>query len=126
MRNVALLVDESALDRVLVLGSLPPAGRDLDLLVREPDREALAARLEAAGFVRRGRDLALFEDCTAYAVELIPAEGWLPAAELDDLFAQALPVDGCRKLVRPAPHHALLILERLGMNEKRRARAAAA
>lgn len=123
MRDVARLVDEAAVGRVLVLGSLPPGGRDLDLLAWPEDRRAVAARLAAEGFLPRGRDWVRFADCSAFVVDLVPAESYgLPEPELVEVFEQALAIDGLVRLVRPAPHHALLILARLGMTAKRRQR----
>jgi thymidylate kinase len=127
MRDVAHLVDEAAVGRVVVLGSLPPTGRDLDLLAWPEDRRAVSARLAAEGFLPRGRDWVRFEDCSAYMVDLVAAEAWgLPQQELEAVFAEALPINGFERVVRPAPHHALLILARLGMTEKRVGRLEAA
>jgi len=98
---------------VLVFGSLPPEGRDLDLLARPVAEAAIAEALAGRGLLRRGAQWALFEGGTAFGVELIPAESWgLPADELERLFAEATPLPGARKLVEPAPHHALLIAAR--------------
>jgi len=125
--SVADVVDGAASDRVIVLGSLPPTGRDLDVLARSPERGRIADALCAAGLLRKGSDFALFRSCLAYGVELLDADGFVPAAGLEDLFAQALPLPGFRSLARPAPAHALLILARLVVDEgsllpKRRAR----
>jgi len=98
---------------VLVFGSLPPEGRDLDLLARPAAEAAIAEALAGRGLLRRGAQWALFAGGTAFGVELIPAESWgLPADELERLFAEATPLPGARKLVEPAPHHALLIAAR--------------
>ena len=111
---IASLVDS----RVIVIGSLPPHGRDLDLLARPREAAALAAGLEAHGFEPRGRVWARFRDCRVDVVELAPANAWgLPAAELDALFAQARPLESSERVCRPAPHHALLILARRTMRE---------
>ncbi len=68
-----------------------------------------------------------FTDGSAYAIDLVPAESWnLPAPELAALYDEARPIEGMEQLVRPAPHHALLTLARLGFSEKRRARIDAA
>ncbi len=107
------LVDGLVAERVLVFGSLPPEARDLDLLVRPAEEAAIAAGLEAEGFVRRGREWARFRDCGVEAVELVPVARWqLPADELEALYAQARPLPGREQLVRPAPEHAVLILAR--------------
>jgi thymidylate kinase len=121
-------VDGAAPGPALVFGSLPPGARDLDLLVRDADAEAFRAALAAAGFARKGGEFARFAGCTAEAVELSPASEWeLPPVELDELFAQARPVGDLRNLVRPSPHHDLLVLAKLlawsgSFPEKRRAR----
>jgi thymidylate kinase len=115
--SVAATVDAAAGDRAIVLGSLPPAGRDLDVLARLPEREQIAGALCTAGLLRKGSDFALFQACLAYGVELLTAERFVPAGALEDLFAQALPLPGFRALARPAPAHALLILARLVVDE---------
>jgi thymidylate kinase len=125
--SVAATVDAAASGHVLVLGSLPPAGRDLDILARSPERDRIERALCAAGLLRKGSDFALFRACSAYGVELFAAEQFLPQAALDDLFAQALPLRGFRALAQPAPAHALLILARLVVDDgclqpKRRSR----
>lgn len=111
--DVASEVDAALDGRVLIFGSLPPAGRDLDLLARPPQEEALAGHLERAGFLNRGRSWARFRDCGADVVELVPAAAWtLPEAALQALFDEAVALGGLDHLARPAPHHALLILAR--------------
>lgn len=97
----------------VVFGSLPPEGRDLDLLVRRPERLRLERALPGHGLVRRGSDYALFHSGSAYEVELIDAESSLAPGPLDDLFAAAQPLPGLAPLAAPAPAHALLILARL-------------
>jgi thymidylate kinase len=132
VRTPAEIVDAAAPRRVLVFGSLPGVGRDLDLLVRDADLAPLRAVLAHEGFRSRGDEWVRFRDCTADAIDLVPTSAWrLPAPELDDLFAEARPLEGLERLVRPAPHHALLVLARLAgragtLPEKRRRRVAAA
>jgi thymidylate kinase len=125
--SVANTIDHAARGRVIVLGSLPPSGRDLDIVARPAERERIERALAAAGLVRKGSDFALFRDCSAYGVELFPAERFAPRAAIDELFAQALALSGSSSLARPAPPHALIILARLVVEEgrlapKRRAR----
>jgi thymidylate kinase len=123
----AAAVDASASGRVLVLGSLPPGGRDLDVLARAPERERIERALDATGLARKGSDFALFRSCSAYGVELVAAEEFVPQPALDELFAQSRPLDGHVALARPSPAHALLVLARLvsdegGLRPKRDAR----
>jgi thymidylate kinase len=121
---VVKLVNALVVDRVLVFGSLPPRGRDLDLLVRSPEAAALDAGLEARGFARHGSRFARFHDCSAEVVDLAPAGSWrLPDEELRALFSEAEPLAGTPHLVRPAPHHALLIIARRTVGEGRALRA---
>jgi thymidylate kinase len=132
VRTPAEIVDAAAPGRALVFGSLPGADRDLDLLVRDGDLAALREGLAREGFLSRGDEWVRFHDCTADAIDLVPASAWgLPARELDDAFTHARPLEGLERLVRPAPHHALLVLARLtGKSgtppEKRRRRVEAA
>jgi len=117
---------------VLVFGSLPPEGRDLDLLVRETEEGALTDGLARDGLQRRGHRWAVFRNCSAYRIEVVAASDWgLPETELEALFGQALPLEGRQLVARPAPHHSLLILARRiafggGLGEKHRPRIAAA
>lgn len=125
--DVAGLVDSAAQGRVVVLGSLPPDGRDLDLVARSRERERVAEALAAAGLLRKGPTFALFRSRCAYGVELFAAEQFLPPAACEQLFEHALPLDGRASLARPAPAHALLILAGLaasegGLSAKRRRR----
>lgn len=117
------LVDAAAAGPVLVFGSPPPGGRDLDLLVRPVEEEALTSALEREGFERRDVEWVRFRDCTAEAVDVVPVAHWsLPPQEVEALFAEATPVPGFRNIVEPAAHHQLLILARIGYRPKRAAR----
>jgi thymidylate kinase len=129
--DAAGVVDDAAPRTVLVFGSLPGAGRDLDLLVRDEDLDALRSALDGEGFRSRDDEWVRFAGGSAEAVDLLPASAWrLPGAELDELFRTALPIEGFARLVRPAPGHALLVLARLTglgpLPEKRRRRRDAA
>jgi thymidylate kinase len=98
---------------VLVFGSLPPDARDLDLLVRSHDEDAVGNALTSAGLVRRGSKFAAFGACTGFAVEVTSASSWsLPEEEIESLFADAVPLPRATNLARPAPGHALLIIAR--------------
>jgi thymidylate kinase len=132
VNGAASIVDAAASGRVLVFGSPPPGGRDLDTLVASSDAEPVRRALAAAGFVSAGGSWARFRDCRAEEAELAtPADWGLPAAEADALFAEARPLDGFERLVRPSPRHELLVLAKLlswtgSFPEKRRARLEAA
>lgn len=117
--RVAATVAGAAGGSVLVLGSLPPHGHDLDILARRPERERLERALIARGYVRKGSTFGLFDACTAYGVELIDAEGYLPSGAREELFAAARPLQNLPNLARPAPEHALIILARLVWDEGR-------
>jgi thymidylate kinase len=109
--SAASIVDAAAGERVLVFGSLPPDGRDLDLLARPGAERAVAAALLDAGFLRRGVEWVRFSGCSASGVDLVPAADWrLPEPEVADLFQRATPVGGFANLAEPAPDHQLLIV----------------
>ena len=111
--DVATIIDAAASSRVLVVGSLPPAGRDYDLLAREVDRGAIAAALRARGFESVQRGWVRFKPDGPEIVELItPADWGLPDHEAEAVFEQALLLDGHAHLCVPAPAHELLILAR--------------
>ena len=122
------LIDAAIRERVVVFGSLPPQGADLDLLARPQAGTAIADALSKAGFVHHAGQWASFRSCSAEVVELIPAADWrLPAPELERLFEDAAPWGDFEQLVLPAPHHLLLIFARdllydgsLGESERRR------
>lgn len=107
------LLDSMLSDRVVVFGSLPPGGRDLDLLVRPPEHEALSSGLRAEGFLHQQGIWRRLGAAGAEVVEIKPATAWgLPPEELSDLYSESRLLPGCKNLARPAPHHALLILAR--------------
>ena len=110
----ARLIDGLAAGPLLVFGSLPPAGRDLDVAARtRAEADALSAALVEQGWTRKGRELAWFGERTARGVEVASVEDWgVSASEADALFAEARPIDGYSRLLRPAPHHVLLLLAR--------------
>jgi dTMP kinase len=126
--SVLRLVDRSASGRVLVYGSLPPAGRDIDLLVAARDLDPIVSELRDEGFVGAGREWALFRASSVCKVEFAQADRWrLPPAEEEALFAEATPFADLTKVAEPSPHHTLLLLAtRLGrfgeLSEKHRAR----
>ena len=126
-------VDRFAGERVLVIGSLPPAGRDLDLLVRPAAEAAVARGLTELGFHAAGDRFVKFTGGRAAVAELQPAAKWdLPDAEVEQLFDGATPLAGAASLAVPAPHHVLLICARnlpdqpWGLKETQRTRVEAA
>ena len=131
--DVARIIDAAATSRVLVVGSLPPEGRDYDLLVREADLGAMRAALRSQGFEpTAGRWIWLGQGAAEVVDLLTPADWRLPSREVEELFSQALPLEGRTHLCVPSPAHELLILARKlprtpGLLEpKHRRRAAAA
>ncbi len=63
---------------------------------------------------------ARFSACEAEVVELIPADSLeLDQAQLERLYAEAQPIDGMTSLLRPAPHHRLLLVARRVASEAR-------
>lgn len=119
-RSVARLIDRVATDRVLVFGSLPPDGRDLDILVLDDELPGLRHSLKDAGLMEWGDTLVTFRDCSAYAVDAVPATRWgLPGDEVRRLFREARPLPGSTWLVRPSPADVLLIASRRGVGTTR-------
>ena len=100
-------------DRVLVFGSLPPEGRDVDILARSAQFGALAEWLDSQGFERREDRWVRFAHGGVAAVDLVHVDEWgLSEREVEDLFAQGVPLPGLANLVRPSAAHTLLILAR--------------
>ncbi|HYI46241.1 MAG TPA: hypothetical protein VE174_12360 [Actinomycetota bacterium] len=112
--ELARTIDSLCASQVLVFGSLPPHGRDLDLLTQTgAEAHSLKARLSEQGFTARGSSLARFTNPSIEGVDVVEAAGWgLPSDELRALFAESLPIDDLTRLVRPSPQHSLLILAR--------------
>ncbi len=109
--TVAALVDAVAGGPLLVIGSLPPHGRDLDLAATPEDEGSLRGALADAGFVRHGDQHVRFTGGSAQVVEVSVVEDWgLAPSEVEQVRASALPLPGASRLVRPAPHHAVLLL----------------
>lgn len=86
------LVDAAARGRFLVVGTLPPVGRDLDVLAPPATREAIADALRANGFVARRTTWARFEPFDLVDVRVLADESML---------ARAVPVEGCANACRP-------------------------
>jgi hypothetical protein len=102
--TAAEIVDRAATTPVLVYGSPPPEGRDLDVITRS--RAEVEEALRDAGFVRRGSyEWARFANGTAEGVDVGDRH-----PHLDELLAYSIPLDGFTKLVRPSPAHQLLLI----------------
>ena len=111
--DVVRMVDDAIRGRAVVLGSLPPHGRDIDLLVADADAVRISSAFRSEGLVARGEAWALFRGCAVVAVELARASNAaLPPSELESLFASGTPVHGATRVVEPAPSHSLLLLAR--------------
>lgn len=111
--HVADIIEGAAARRVLVVGSLPPAGRDYDLLAFAADRAQIVAALEANGFESfPGGWMRLTEKAPEIVELMTPADWDLPGHESDALFLRADPLVGHVRLCLPAPADELLILAR--------------
>lgn len=121
--SIVAAIDEALDETVIVTGTLPPQGRDLDLLVSDEQARQLPQILAAHGFLARGRKVAprrldsqqwvKIEGSAALAVDLNPMRRWgLPQKEEGALIAEAVPIEGFRHLARPSSHHVILILAR--------------
>src|SRR5947209_8181790 len=107
--DAGALIDAAAPERVVVLGSPPPEGRDWDVLVRPDAETTLASVFAENDFHSQGRTWARFAGGRTEVVELVPAaELGLERDQLDRLFREALPLGEWRSLYCPAPHHRLL------------------
>lgn len=113
------LIDGVIQDRVLVYGSLPPEGGDLDILARPAELRAIREALVAAGFVAVRRMLVRFRPGSRELVELTPADSWgLPPGELETLFAEGQLIAGTLRVVRASPHHTLLVRARKAIQRR--------
>jgi len=98
---------------VLIVGSLPPAGRDVDLLVSEADRAPITAALEANGFEPTAAGWMRLVGASPELVDLMTPADWdLPNDESDGLFLRAILLEGHDRLCQPGLADELLILAR--------------
>ena len=124
--HVSHLLDTALGVPALVFGSLPPTGRDLDLLVETGNLGPMRAALSDAGYTAIGEGFVRFAGCSAYEIELkTPADWGLSAEATARLFRDAAPIEGYERLLEPSPGHSLLILARrrrggLRVDDKRR------
>jgi thymidylate kinase len=109
--TLAKQLDAQVARAVLVSGSPPPEGRDLDLLVRPEEEAALSRWLRENWFLHGGPQWVRFRACSVESVDLLGLAGWgLPDVAVERLFADARPIDGLRNLMRPGPGHVLVLL----------------
>jgi thymidylate kinase len=108
---LAETIDDLVHEDLLVVGSLPPAGRDLDLLARPTEYQRVTDWLVSAGFVNELYSWVRFAGCTVEALDLVPSAVFGRHGQAaDELFTEARKLPGFRHLARPAPHHVLLML----------------
>lgn len=118
-------------DRFLVVGRMPPEGRDLDVLARAADARELMGQLRAEGFQERGGRWVRFRDGDVEIVDLVDVDAWgLPATEVEAMFASARR-DEDHGPARPSPVHTVLLEARRWaaggvLTDRRRARVAEA
>ncbi|MGI8901488.1 MAG: hypothetical protein ACR2HA_11300 [Nocardioides sp.] len=111
--EVAEAVDAALSGPVLVIGSPPPGGRDLDLLAQPDDYKAISSWLGEAGFVRWRHTWARFDEPGVYGVELCSTARWRTSrGDASSLFADAEPIAGFRHLRSPSPATVLLLAAR--------------
>lgn len=112
-RRMAAAIDAAATGPVLVEGSPPPGGRDLDLLAGPAEHAALSSWLHGAGFIRWGHSWARFGEPGSYGVELSSTERWRTSEDDgSSLFLGAEAIPGYRNLVLPSPAVVLLLAAR--------------
>ena len=112
MTSVLDELDAAAPGPVIVWGSLPPEGRDYDLVCVPQDAAPFAAALRTLGFSvhRPATRWIRVSDCELQVVDLVPADRLgIPGPEIADLFAAALPLPGHTRMFVPGPVHELLL-----------------
>ena len=131
--DVAEGIDSAITGLVLVVGSPPPGGRDLDLLARRTEHDAISHWLGAHDFVERRHLWARFDGRSAEGVELFCTDDWFArSCDSSILFQDVEPIAGFGHLIRPGPAVVLLlaargiVVRRGHLTEKSRARIARA
>lgn len=122
-------VDRVVANPVLVVGSPPPDGHDLDLLARPAEYTALTRWLRESGFVRRHQSWLRVEGDDVLSVDLSCTSQWRAEdPELGPLFRDTEPLAGLDRLVQPSPSGVVLlaahslIVHRVALTNKSRAR----
>ena len=105
------VIDAAPGGLVLIIGSLPPTGHDLDLAMRRCDVAAVVVALTRAGFIHLHNRYVCFSGGTAQVVDTTVLEDWdLPVEEIEALLKRARLLPGMSRVARPAPEHTLLLL----------------
>jgi thymidylate kinase len=119
--DVATAIDRVVDGPVLVIGSLPPEGRDLDLLAKPSDHAKIIDWLHDANFVRWRDIWARFDPSGLYGVELSSADRWRTRrTDASSLFIDAEPLPGFDNLCNPSPATVLLLAARGGVTRRGR------
>jgi len=131
--SAASEIDAVVANPVLVVGSPPPHGHDLDLLARPAEYATLTRWLRQSGFVRHHRSWLRIDGADLVRVDLSCTNQWRTKdPELAPLFLDTERLPGLDRLVRPSPPSVLLlamhslIVHRVGLTHKSRARVAQA
>lgn len=110
---VARALDEVVQGTVLVVGSPPPGGRDLDLLADPADVARIETWLAGAGYVEWRHTWVCLDDADGYVVELTSTERWgTRDDDASSLFTGAAPLPGMQHLSVPDPATWLLLAAR--------------
>lgn len=112
--ETAAAIDATVTSPVLVVGSPPPGGRDLDLLAADNEYDAIAAWLGDTGFLRWRKSWARFDGGgSVYGVDLSSTERWRSGGhDSSVLFEDAETISGFSNLVCPCPATVLLLAAR--------------
>jgi thymidylate kinase len=108
--KAADIVDRHAGEPVVIYGTPPPHGRDLDVVASPAAVNRLHAALRADAYEASGKTWVKFVDGGVQIVDITSTSAWgLSSAAEADLLSRCVPLSGCRFVCRPAPAHRLLI-----------------
>jgi thymidylate kinase len=111
--ELGAIVDAAVRRPVLVVGTPPPHGRDLDVLARPREHAAVVEVLRSEGLQRWRHVWTRPEVDRWSAVDLATTQKWRSRSyDPDRLFREAEPVPGYRHLVTPSPATVLLLAAR--------------
>jgi thymidylate kinase len=109
---VARALDDVVEGTVLVVGSPPPGGRDLDLVADPADVVRIQAWLAGAGYVAWRQTWVCLADADSYVVEVVGTDRWGSRDDASSLFTGAAPLPGMRHLSTPDAATWLLLAAR--------------